>query len=273
MTKLPYNIGPATITIYGAQGPVTGARTPEAIAAIKAGDFARALDLLSPVTRLVRSGAGELTLENGVIRYKGRVVNNGSTARILDLLDAGLPVESELRCLASLMRHDDPRVIESFEDFLDTWKIPRVSDGRIVLCKGVREDFKDQHSGTVDWSPGLTVSMPWDAVDRDPNNTCSAGLHAAPLEGARTYASGGGHLLELYVWPEHIAALPYDYKHNGKVRLVQAYVSRVIPRDIAARYYDLAPLVYEGEGQGAALGNENHKGQPRQANGRFAPKA
>lgn len=246
----PYNIGPASITIYGPNGPVTGPRTQRALDAIKAKDFEGALSELTPVTKITRAGAGDILVKDGAILYRGRPLNNGSAQRILDLIDAGLPVDSELACLASLMRHDDPRVIESFENYLDTWKIPRVADGRIVLCKGVRADFKDQHSGTVDWSVGKTVSMAWDAVDRDPGNTCSSGLHAAPLEGARSYAGGGGHLLELYVWPEHIASLPTDYKHNGKVRLVQAYVARVIPAEIAARYYELAPMIYDAQKPG-----------------------
>jgi hypothetical protein len=247
MTHYPYNIGPQSITIYGPQGPVSGARNDATIEAIKAGDWQAAIASLTPIARIKQAALsyGDCSVVGQSVLFKGRQINNGSSQRILDLIDAGLPIDSELRCLASLMRHDDSRVIESFESFLDRWQVPRVSDGRIVLCKGVAADFKDLHSGTVDWSVGGTVSMPWDSVDRDPSNTCSTGLHAAPYQGAKSYLQGASRLIELYIWPEHIAALPIDYTHNGKVRVVQAYVAREVPRDIAAKYYDLAPLVIE----------------------------
>lgn len=247
MSYYPYNIGPSTITIYGPQGPVSGPRSDSAIAAIKAGDWTRAIATLTPIARVQQAALsfGDCSVIGQSVFFKGRQINNGSTQRILDLIDAGLPIESELRFLASLMRHDDSRVIESLESFLDKWHVPRTNDGRIVLCKGVRDDFMDSHSGTVKWSVGGIVSMPWDSVDRDPSNTCSRGLHAAPLEGARSYFEGSNRLLELYIWPEHIAALPVDYVSNGKVRVVQAYVAREIPRDIAAKYYELTPLVID----------------------------
>ena len=247
MTNFPYNIGPQTITIYGPSGPVSGPRNDATIDAIKDGDWNRAIETLTPIARVKAAALsfGDCSVYGNTVLFKGRQINNGSTQRILDLLDAGLPIESEMRFLASLMRHDDSRVIESLESFLDRWKVPRTSDGRIVLCKGVRSDFYDSHSGTVKWSVGGTVFMPWEHVDRDPLQTCSRGLHAAPLEGARSYFTGSNRLLELYIWPEHIAALPVDYVSNGKVRVVQAYVAREIPREVAAKYYDMTPLVID----------------------------
>lgn len=243
----PYNIGPQTVTIYSPEGIVSGVRSPSVLEAIKAGDFAEAIKLLSPIQTIAGAFAqfADVTVTANAVLFKGREVNNASAMRLLELQALGMPLESEVRCLASLMRHDDARVIASFEDFIQRWNIPRVSDGRIVLCKGVRADFRDGHTGTVDWSVGQTVRLPWEKADRDPNNTCSRGLHAAPLEGARSYASRDGHLIEVYVWPEHIAALPYDYQHNGKIRCVEAFVSRVIPREQAEQYYDFAPLVYD----------------------------
>lgn len=255
-TTYPYNIGPRNVTIYGPAGPVSGTRTPSVLDAIRAGDFDEAIRQLLPIQTVANAFTqfGDVVVDGSRVLFKGRQVNNASAQRILELAGVGLPVESEARCLASLMRHDDPRVIELFEDFLERWNIPRTSDGRIVLCKGVRDDYKAIHDSKTDWSVGATVRMAWADVDRDPSNSCSRGLHAAPLEGARSYAGGGKRLIELYVWPEHIAALPYDYATHGKVRLVEAFVARDIPEEIATNYYDLTgPLIDMGEDESDAF--------------------
>lgn len=254
MNALPYNIGPETVTVYVDRKPHTVARSAPLLDAIRAGDWDAVRDLVKPAAALGRALAsfGDVQVMEGSVLFRGRPINNASVRRILELQADGLPIESEARCLASLMRHDDPRVIENFEDFLSRWNVPRTSDGRIVLCKAVRDDYRDLHSGKVDWSPGNTVRMEWHAVDRDPSQTCSRGLHAAPLEGAQDYMRGGARLIELYVSPEHIAALPYDYKSCGKIRVVQAYVAGDIPDDVAAQYYSLrGPVIALDDESGA----------------------
>lgn len=257
MDRLLYNIGPQNVTVYIEGRPHTVARSEKIIDAIRAQEWEDVARIARPahVIAAALQVFGDVRVNEGAVFYRGRPINNGSVRRILMLQGLGLPIESEARCLASLMRHDDTRVIESFEDFVERWDIPRVADGRIVLVKAVRADFLDMHSGTVDWSVGRTVKMDWADVDRDPSQTCSHGLHAAPLKGAQSYARGGSHLIELHVWPEHIAALPYDYKESGKVRLVQAYVAGVIPDDVAADYY--GALYTQGDVAPADLGADD----------------
>lgn len=249
MKRPPINVGPSTVTVYLASGPHTVQKSQAVLDAIKAADWGALERLAKPADFIGHALArhGDVSVTGGHVYFRGRVVNNASAGRILDMVRDGLDVTSEVLCLASLMRHDDPRVIASFEDYLERWRIPRASDGRIVLCKGVRADFMSTHrgpSGHVDWTPGKPVPrLSWDYVDRDPNQSCSKGYHAAPLEGAQSYAGGGGHLLEVYVAPEDIAAFPMDYVQNGKLRAVYMEAVRVIPPNIAARYYDLRDTV------------------------------
>jgi hypothetical protein len=172
-----------------------------------------------------------VTVKDNEVYFKGRPLNNASAERILDLAKMGLPVTSEINCLVSLLRHDDPRVIDAFEDFLQTWDIPRLEDGRVVLFKAVNDDFTAIHDNTTDWSVGREVSEDWANVDRNPDNTCSRGLHACPLKCVDQFWNASAKVIELHVWPEDFAALPTDYTSNGKVRLVRAYVAREVPRE------------------------------------------
>lgn len=239
---LAYNVGPKTVTVFFDGRAHTVEKTTFLAAALREKNWAEVKRLCSPARAIAAAGAASGFVKvsaAGVVTFKNRPINNGSARRIVELMREGFPIESELRCLESLMRHDDPRVIESFEDFLDRWHIPRLDDGRVVLFKGVnRTDkpgiFSAKHNAAFLYEVGKVAALTWDEVDRDPNQTCSRGLHACPLSQVGAYyqpSRTGDALLELHVWPEDIASLPTDYKSEGKVRLLQCYVAREVAPD------------------------------------------
>lgn len=239
---LAYNIGPKTVTVFFDGRAHTVEKTTYLAAALREKNWSEVRRLCSPARAIASAGAafGFVKVSAaGVVTFKNRPINNASARRIVELMREGFPIESELRTLESLMRHDDPRVIESFEDYLDRWHIPRLDDGRIVLVKGVNRTstpgvFAAKHQPSFQYIVGKYASLTWDEVDRDPNNTCSRGLHACPLSQVGAYYSAtreGDALLELHVWPEDIASLPTDYKSEGKVRLVRCYVARELGPD------------------------------------------
>lgn len=239
----PINIGPQTVTVVFDGRPHTVAKSPMIAAAITAGDWQGLRLLCSPAHAIAAKAAalttraiGELRVTDaGTITFKGRPLNNASARRIIELMRDGFPIESELRTLANLMLHDDVRVIEGFESYLDKWRIPRLEDGRIVLVKSVaRGDLPGAFKARNDfpWVVGQTARIGWDEIDRDPASTCSRGLHACPLAALHNHHGAGNAIIELHVWPEHIGAFPTDYLSNGKIRVVEAFVSRELPADI-----------------------------------------
>ena len=52
--------------------------------------------------------------------------------------------------------------------------------------------------------------MPRTAVCDDANHGCSAGFHAGSHEYAKSYASGGGHLLLVEIDPSDVVSVPHD---------------------------------------------------------------
>lgn len=240
----PINIGPQTVTVIFDGRPHTVAKSVMVAQAIRAEDWAELRLLASPAHAIAAKAQaldlrqiGELRVTDaGLITFKGRAVNNASAQRITELVREGFPITSELRTLASLLRHDDPRVIASFEAYLDRWRIPRLEDGRIVLVKRAKTTSTPgvytAHNDFA-WKIGETAREGWDVVDRDPASTCSRGLHACPLAGLSNFNGHGDAVLELHVWPEHIAALPNDYLSNGKVRLVEAFCARELTGDLS----------------------------------------
>lgn len=240
---LAYNVGPKTVTVFFDGRAHTVEKSTYLAAALRDKNWSEVKRLCSPARALANSAgfaSGFVAVSPaGVVTYKNRPINNASARRIVELAREGFPVESELRCLESLMRHDDPRVIESFEDFLDRWHVPRLDDGRIVLVKAVAptdkpDVFAALHDASFLYRVGAQVEMAWADVCRDENQTCAAGIHACPLSQVNSYWQSGRDgrtVIELHVWPEHIASLPRDYRSEGKVRLQSAFVARALAAD------------------------------------------
>jgi hypothetical protein len=105
--------------------------------------------------------------------------------------------------------------------------------GRIAAFKGVRDDYKDVHSGTLDYSIGRVVSMPRELCNPDPDQTCTAGLHLGALDYIKENGYGWGpnrRMLLCAFWPRHVVAVPVDYQ-GGKIRVEQLEVLDDVDRD------------------------------------------
>lgn len=242
---LAYNIGPKTVTVFFDGKAHTVEKTTYLAAALREKNWGEVKRLCSPARAIAGAGAASglvAVTAAGVVTFKNRPLNNASAKRIVELMREGFPIESELRTLESLMRHDDPAVWEGFEDFIERWHVPRLETGQIVLVKGVRRTpnpnvfVSGHHTGGAKpftYEVGKIAELPWSEVDRNPANTCSKGLHACPLSQVRRYYGDATRdaIIELHVWPEHFAALPTDYRTEGKVRLQQCFVARELPAD------------------------------------------
>lgn len=248
MQPFPLNIGAESVTAYIEGRPYTVARSPALDAALKARDWSTIATLMRParIVEIALAQFGEVTVHNGHVAYRGQRVSNGLVDRILHLAREGLPFDPVAKCLNRLMKQDDGRVIASFHDYLERWHIPLKDDGRLVMCKGVRDDYRDTHTRTVDWTPetvarasGVVHNPPrlldWDEVDRNPDQSCSKGYHAAPLTGAEEYARGG-RLIAVYLCPSDIGAFPRDYVSNGKLRARYLFPAYEIDAETAARF-------------------------------------
>ena len=86
-------------------------------------------------------------------------------------------------------------------------KLPLTEDGCFLAYKGVSEDYKDVHSGSIDNSPGAIVSMSRNKISDDPNEGCHVGLHVGAIEYAGSF---GPRVVICKVSPEHVVCVPRD---------------------------------------------------------------
>jgi hypothetical protein len=151
-----------------------------------------------------------LELKDGALYDGETALPEALNRRILEYRDGAIPYDSLLKFWENVKKNPSFNSRQMLFSFLAHNGHPITEDGCFIAYRGVREDFKDKHSGTFDNSPGSVCEMPRDQVDDNPNNTCSKGLHVACFD----YAKGfGAKLVEVKVNPEDVVAVPTDY--NG----------------------------------------------------------
>lgn len=149
--------------------------------------------------------------------YLGEDLPEAMNNRILDMAAANEDPAPLFAFYENLQRNPSKRSVDQLWNFLSHLGIPLTPDGCFLAYKGVNENYKDIHSGTIDNSPGSTVSMPRNKISDDPDEGCHQGLHVGALE----YAAGfGPRVVICKVNPEHAVCVPNDYSFQ-KMRVCQ----------------------------------------------------
>jgi hypothetical protein len=168
-------------------------------------------------------GSGLKLLNGQLVDVDGNALPEVLNRRMQDLKNEGFSISPLIAFWNNLKENPSLRSREQLYKFLEQNGHPLTDDGHFIAYRGIRNDFKDVHSGTFDNSPGSVCEMPRRDVDDDPTVTCSRGLHVAAYE----YAKGFGAVtVEVKVNPRDVVAVPTDY--NGqKMRVCRFEVLQV----------------------------------------------
>lgn len=165
------------------------------------------VELLETKNVLAKAG---LTEVNGVLHLNGEAMPDSLSQRIQRLMEEEMPIDIMIRFWENLKKNPSFNSRKMLYAFLEHNGHPLTEDGCFIAYRGVREDFKDKHSGKFDNSVGQVCEVARTEVDDNPNNTCSFGLHVACFDYARSF---GEKLIEVKVNPADVVAVPTDY--NG----------------------------------------------------------
>lgn len=169
------------------------------------------LDLIPALVEPERQFEGSgIELRDGLLYAGDMSIPPELNERIMKHKELGIPYDSLLKFWENLKLNPSYNSRQQLFAFLSNNGHPLTEDGCFIAYRGVREDFKDKHTGKFDNSVGAVCEMPRDAVDDNPNHTCSAGLHVACFDYARGF---GEQLIEVKVNPKDVVAVPTDY--NG----------------------------------------------------------
>jgi hypothetical protein len=201
-----------SITVIADGAPLTllagTAQFAEASRAIAAKDWEGLRQSLTFVGALSRWLGPDFSVDGTTLKHKGRPLPAALNDRINAMITGGESPEPLLKFFERLSRNPSMRSVEQLYSFLAHSNIPLETDGTFLAYKGIRKDLKDQHSGTVDNSPGQVHEMDRNLVSDDPMTPCHYGFHVGALEYASSFAPV---TVICRVDPEHVVCVPHDY--------------------------------------------------------------
>jgi hypothetical protein len=214
---------------------------------------------LSSVSVVIKKSAekanagGNVEIKNGLIYFKGYIVDNTLTRRILDLINKDYPFDPMIKFLENLMENPSQRAVSELYTFLDVNNIPITEDGCFLAYKRVREDYMDIYTGKINNSVGQVVKMDRKEVDENSNVVCSSGLHACSVGYLKAFHNGEGHIMILKIHPRDVVSIPTDY-HNTKMRVCEYLVLKELAIDANNPLKDMfTKPVYTAQGNESTL--------------------
>jgi len=178
--------------------------------------------LLDKREAMARLTSGKVKVVGSTVFYKGEPIHSTLAMKLVTMMDEGYDATPWAKFLDNVMLNPSDVSRGCLFDFLERFEAPLTEDGCFIAFKGVRNDYKDCHSGTFDNSPGQIVKMPREKVVEDPSQTCAAGLHAC----ASHYLDGfwsSQKVVAVKINPRDVVSVPGDYNYS-KMRVCEYLV-------------------------------------------------
>jgi hypothetical protein len=215
MDNLGYIIGPGgTIT---AMATTTGKSFTVAPDHKNYGEILKALqeDNLEEFTRLVDIvpqvqawGSGKLEVRDDTVLFNGEPVHGSIVPRVVEHFQQGISVDYLANFLGRLSKNPSYRAVNELYEFLEHRGLPLTKSGTFLAYKGVRHDWFDRYSGTIENAIGKVIEVPRNKVDDDRTRACSRGLHCGTLDYVISYCTERVLLVE--VDPADVVSVPTD---------------------------------------------------------------
>lgn len=182
-------------------------------------NFKDAVGLMDATIGIKKWAKGDVTIDDGVITYKGHVIHNNLANRISQLMGEGdKGFEKFANFLTNLLENPSFDAVNECYEFLKHNDIEFTDDGCFYAYKGVTHDFKDHRTKTFDNSVGAKPEMLRNQVDPDRRNECSHGLHVCALHYLGQGMFSGEKVVKVKVNAKDVVAIPRDYDFS-KMRL------------------------------------------------------
>lgn len=238
MTYIPHIITPKAITVIidGTPNSITSdhANFQQVDDMLTAGDFdtLRIIELMKPIVEFnqaitnssfYRDPDGFIYLT--VAGYPFRLPDQ-LEAEVLRVNKAAGNLQPLVNFVTKLAANPYKDVHGQLFGFLQVCGLALTVDGDFLAYKNVNEDFTDIYTGKIDNSPGQTPEMPRHAVEKNPDITCSTGLHFAAWGYLKNYHYGKKTVV-LKINPADVVSIPTDY-NNMKGRACKYYVLKEV---------------------------------------------
>lgn len=149
--------------------------------------------------------------------YWGRELPAKFSSRVVSMLNKNEDVSPLLAFHERLANNPSKNSVEQLFSFLTNLHIPVEPKGTFLVYKSVRTDYKDFHTGTVDYTPPKFgepqkfVTLPRKDISDDPAKPCHYGLHVGALPYVRMFGGEGGKVLICRIDPKDVVCVPNDH--------------------------------------------------------------
>lgn len=173
------------------------------------GQHGLAIDALRDPMSVIQAPAGSaLRIEAGRVYFRDEEVQGAGIAdRLLKMRANAEDTTGMEHFLRRLATNPSWRSTQQLFQFLVHCGIPVDKDGTFLIYKGVKEDFKDCHTGKIDNSIGTVHEMARNLISDDPDVACHFGFHVGALEYAKDF---GPNVIVCRVAPEDVVCVPRD---------------------------------------------------------------
>lgn len=173
--------------------------------------------LINLSENLLNQTKGDVSIEKGVIYYKSKPTHSSLSKRIMEMLTSGKNVNHMLSFMDNLYQNPSSKAIQHFYDWLQTNELPITKDGHFLCYKSVDHNRKDEHTHTIDNSPGQTIFCDRKLADDNWEQQCSSGFHVC----SKQYGLYGRLVMAVKVNPRDVLSA-----QGGKMRIVKYEVLR-----------------------------------------------
>jgi hypothetical protein len=170
-------------------------------------DELRSLFDIQENVRQLTSGKVQVDLDQSKILYDGtEFYDKDFCERVFRLMERGYDTSCLVNFLNNLGQNPSFRSIMETFKFLCNEGMPLTSDGCFLAYKGVKENFYDEYTSTVNNTPdGRRIEMTREEVCNDPAQSCASGYHVGSYKYAKNW---GQRVVLVKVNPRDVVSVP-----------------------------------------------------------------
>ena len=159
--KLPYIMAKDTITVM-VNGTATTVREGQANFqalrdAIRAQEWDRVPDLVTPAKAIEAFAVGRVTVRDGEVLLDGEVIHNAVTRRIMEMVTEGFDADPLMRFLERLMQNPSHTAVNELYLWLEGTQLPITEDGQPIGFDGETVDGVGGEDPILDPDTGAWV--------------------------------------------------------------------------------------------------------------------
>lgn len=180
--------------------------------AIKEKDWKKVPKLVSIAESIKDETQGNVELKKGKVFFKGEEARGTLADRIMQLINRDKPVKHLMRFMNNLYRNPSREAREEFFGWLENNELPVTDNGCFLAYKSLDRNLKDEHTHTIDNSPGQIIMGARNLFDNNYRQQCSSGFHIC----SKQYGLYGSRVVAVLVNPAHVLSA-----QSGKLRVTQ----------------------------------------------------